>query len=61
MVRIFKPQEWVGAAPEAKSRWRVQGHRDPDGADLQIYAPAPQAGSLMLSLQAIASLNWTFE
>eukprot|EP00959_Pyramimonas_sp_CCMP1952_P333035 6973787-Pyramimonas_sp.AAC.1 len=61
MVRRFKPQEGVGAAPEAKSRWCVQGHHDPDAADLQIYAQTPQAESLMLTLQAIASLGWTLE
>ena len=61
MVRRFKPQEGVGAAPTAKSRWCVQGHQDPDAEYLNIYAPTPQGESPMITLQAISPLGWQLE
>ena len=43
MVRRLKPQE-------AKSRWCVLGHQDPDAADMFTYAPTPQTESIMIFL-----------
>lgn len=48
MVRRWKPQEGVFAAPKAKSRWCVRGHQGPDVGKLQTYAPTPQTETLML-------------
>eukprot|EP00959_Pyramimonas_sp_CCMP1952_P290506 6076127-Pyramimonas_sp.AAC.1 len=34
MVRRWKPVEGAFAEPEAKSRWCVHGHKDPDSGSL---------------------------
>eukprot|EP00959_Pyramimonas_sp_CCMP1952_P260111 5438385-Pyramimonas_sp.AAC.1 len=47
MVRRWKPVEGTFTEPEAKSRWCVHGHKDPDSGSLAVYAPTPQTSSIM--------------
>eukprot|EP00959_Pyramimonas_sp_CCMP1952_P176387 3685929-Pyramimonas_sp.AAC.1 len=57
MVRRWKPVEGAFADPDAKSRWRVHGHRGPDSGALAVCAPAPQTSSIMMSLQIAINLG----
>eukprot|EP00959_Pyramimonas_sp_CCMP1952_P324398 6789926-Pyramimonas_sp.AAC.1 len=57
MVRRWKPVEGTFQDPEAKSRWCVHGHRDPDSGSLLVYAPTPQTSSIMMFLQVIMNLG----
>eukprot|EP00959_Pyramimonas_sp_CCMP1952_P363266 7607232-Pyramimonas_sp.AAC.1 len=58
MARRFKPQEGLSSGVAAGSRWRVQGHHDPDNEELHVYSLTPQSESIMLTLQAMCSLGW---
>eukprot|EP00959_Pyramimonas_sp_CCMP1952_P275371 5755803-Pyramimonas_sp.AAC.1 len=57
MVRRWKPQEGTFAAPDAKSRWCVHGHKDPDSEALEVYAPTPQTSSIMMFIQIAMNLG----
>eukprot|EP00971_Amphidinium_carterae_P351931 6492342-Amphidinium_carterae.1 len=59
MVRRWKAQPGVNAPPKAKSRWCVQGFRDPDGGELHTYSPTPPVETMMLFLQMTASMQFT--
>eukprot|EP00971_Amphidinium_carterae_P268458 5326028-Amphidinium_carterae.1 len=59
MVRRWKSQPGVNAPPKPKSRWCVQGFRDPDGGELHTYSPTPPVEVVMIFLQMVASLNFT--
>ena len=50
MVRRLKPQEGTFQKPNAKSRWCVLGHQDPDAAEMFTYAPTPRTESIMMFL-----------
>ena len=57
-VERYKPAEEAGAAPKEKSRWCVQGFRDPDIWELETSCPTPQSSSILLVLQILASCNF---
>eukprot|EP00959_Pyramimonas_sp_CCMP1952_P298487 6243632-Pyramimonas_sp.AAC.1 len=57
VVRRWKPVEGTFAQPEAKCRWCVHGHRDPDSGALAVYAPTPQTTSIMMFLQIMINLG----
>ena len=61
MVRRWKPQEGTGAAPLAKSRWCVHGHKDPDSGSLMVFAPTPQTVSIMAFLQLGVGMRMHFD
>ncbi|CAJ1460698.1 unnamed protein product, partial [Effrenium voratum] len=48
----------VGEDWKAKARWILLGHRDPDAAQLERYAPTPSSTTVMLCLQIIASCKY---
>ena len=48
----------VGEDWKAKARWILLGHRDPDAAQLERYAPTPSSTTVMLCLQIIASSRY---
>eukprot|EP00959_Pyramimonas_sp_CCMP1952_P327277 6851468-Pyramimonas_sp.AAC.1 len=57
MVRRWKPVEGAFKEPEAKSRWCVHGHKDPDAGSLQVYSPTPQTSSIALFVQVLMDLG----
>eukprot|EP00971_Amphidinium_carterae_P338936 6476494-Amphidinium_carterae.2 len=59
MVRRWKSQPGVNSPPKPKSRWCVQGFRDPDGGELHTYSPTPPVEVVMVFLQMVASMNFT--
>eukprot|EP00959_Pyramimonas_sp_CCMP1952_P162458 3396683-Pyramimonas_sp.AAC.1 len=57
MVRRWKPVEGTFSEPQAKSRWCVHGHKDPDTGSLFVYSPTPQTTSIHMFLQVMMNLS----
>eukprot|EP00959_Pyramimonas_sp_CCMP1952_P327336 6852926-Pyramimonas_sp.AAC.1 len=46
MVRRWKPVEGTFVEPEAKSRWCVHGHKDPDSGSLAVLVNFRMLGDI---------------